>query len=215
MISVVIADDHHVVREGIALILQQEGDIKVIGQASNGEEAVAMIMQLNPDITILDISMPKLNGIQTAQKLIRDGFKGKILMLTQYDKEEYVREAIQTGASGYLLKDSIKDDVIAAIRKIMSGETFFSPSISKLLVDEYFQQLKRKTSSKSIPDLTPRETEVLQLIAEGYSTKQIADKLYLSARTVDFHRANISQKLGVHDIAGLTKYAIRHGLVKI
>ena len=215
MISVVIADDHHVVREGIALILQQEGDIKVIGQASNGEEAVAMIMQLNPDITILDISMPKLNGIQTAQKLIRDGFKGKILMLTQYDKEEYVREAIQTGASGYLLKDSIKDDVIAAIRKIMSGETFFSPAISKLLVDEYFQQLKRKTSSKSIPDLTPRETEVLQLIAEGYSTKQIADKLYLSARTVDFHRANISQKLGVHDIAGLTKYAIRHGLVKI
>ena len=215
MISVVIADDHHVVREGIALVLQQEGDIKVVGQASNGEEAVTMIMQLNPDVTILDISMPKLNGIQTAQKLIRDGFKGKILMLTQYDKEEYVREAIQTGASGYLLKDSIKDDVITAIRKIISGETFFSPSISKLLVDEYFQQLKRKTSSKSIPDLTPRETEVLQLIAEGYSTKQIADKLYLSARTVDFHRANISQKLGVHDIAGLTKYAIRHGLVKI
>jgi len=215
MISVVIADDHHVVREGIALVLQQEGDIKVVGQASNGEEAVTMIMQLNPDITILDISMPKLNGIQTAQKLIRDGFKGKILMLTQYDKEEYVREAIQTGASGYLLKDSIKDDVITAIRKIISGETFFSPSISKLLVDEYFQQLKRKTSSKSIPDLTPRETEVLQLIAEGYSTKQIADKLYLSARTVDFHRANISQKLGIHDIAGLTKYAIRHGLVKI
>lgn len=215
MISVVIADDHHVVREGIALVLQQEGDIKVVGQASNGEEAVTMIMQLNPDITILDISMPKLNGIQTAQKLIRDGFKGKILMLTQYDKEEYVREAIQTGASGYLLKDSIKDEVITAIRKIMSGETFFSPSISKLLVDEYFQQLKRKTSSKSIPDLTPRETEVLQLIAEGYSTKQIADKLYLSARTVDFHRANISQKLGLHDIAGLTKYAIRHGLVKI
>lgn len=215
MISVVIADDHHVVREGIALVLEQEGDIKVVGQASNGEEAVTMIMQLSPDVAILDISMPKLNGIQTAQKLIRDGFKGKILMLTQYDKEEYVREAIQTGASGYLLKDSIKDDVITAIRKIISGETFFSPSISKLLVDEYFQQLKRKTSSKSIPDLTPRETEVLQLIAEGYSTKQIADKLYLSARTVDFHRANISQKLGVHDIAGLTKYAIRHGLVKI
>ncbi|HMD14800.1 MAG TPA: response regulator transcription factor, partial [Bacteroidota bacterium] len=141
MISVVIADDHHVVREGIALVLQQEGDINVVGQASNGEEAVTMIMQLNPDVTILDISMPKLNGIQTAQKLIRDGFKGKILMLTQYDKEEYVREAIQTGASGYLLKDSIKDEVITAIRKIMSGETFFSPSISKLLVDEYFQQL--------------------------------------------------------------------------
>src|SRR5271169_4356067 len=215
MISVVIADDRHVVREGIALVLQQEGDINVVGQASNGEEAVTMIMQLNPDVTILDISMPKLNGIQTAQKLIRDGFKGKILMLTQYDKEEYVREAIQTGASGYLLKDSIKDEVITAIRKIMSGETFFSPSISKLLVDEYFQQLKRKTVSKSNPDLTPRETEVLQLIAEGYSTKQIADKLYLSARTVDFHRANISQKLGVHDIAGLTKYAIRHGLVKV
>jgi len=215
MITVVIADDHHVVREGIALVLQQEEDIRVIGQASNGEEAVKMILDSKPDIAILDISMPLLNGIQAAQKIMRGGFGGKLLMLTQYDKEEYVREAIQIGASGYLLKDSIKGDVITAIRKITSGETFFSPSISKLLVDEYFQQLKRKSVAKSLPQLTPRETEVLQLIAEGLSSKQIADKLFLSVRTVDFHRANISQKLGVHDIAGLTKYAIRHGLVKV
>jgi len=215
MITVFIADDHHVVREGIVLLLQQESDITVIGQASDGEQASKEIVQLRPDIVILDISMPKLNGIHTAQMIIREGFKGKILMLTQYDKEEYVREAIQTGASGYLLKDSIKDDVITAIRRIIGGETFFSPTISKLLVDEYFQQLKRKSVTKSVPELTSRETEVLQLIAEGNSTKQIADKLYLSVRTVDFHRANISQKLGVHDIAGLTKYAIRHGLVKV
>jgi len=215
MITVFIADDHHVVREGIALLLQQEPDIKVVGQASDGEEAVAGVLASAPDIVILDISMPKLNGIQAAQELMKAQFSGKILMLTQYDKEEYVREAIQTGANGYLLKDSIKGDVIAAIRKIIAGETFFSPSISKLLVHEYFQQLKRRNVAKSLPELTPRETEVLQLIGEGLSTKQIAEKLYLSVRTVDFHRANISQKLGLHDIAGLTKYAIRHGLVKV
>ncbi len=215
MITVFIADDHHVVREGIALLLQQENDISVVGQASDGEAAVAGIREKKPDVAILDISMPKLNGIEAAQKVLQDGYTGKILMLTQYDKEEYVREAIQTGASGYLLKDSIKDDVIAAIRLVTAEKTFFSPSISKLMVDEYFQQLKRKSTAKTVPELTPRETEVLQLIAEGLSTKQIAEKLFLSPRTVDFHRANISQKLGVHDVAGLTKYAIKHGLAKI
>jgi DNA-binding NarL/FixJ family response regulator len=159
--------------------------------------------------------MPKMNGIEAARMLTAGGFAGKIVMLTQYDKEEYVREAIQTGASGYLLKDSIKDDVIAAIRKVMSDETFFSPAVSKLLVDDYFKKLKGKSSPERAPDLTSRETEVLRLIAEGLSTKQIAERLYLSPRTVDFHRANICQKLDLHDIAGLTKYAIRQGLVKI
>lgn len=215
MINVVIADDHHVVREGIVVLLQQEQDIAVVGQAADGEEAVKQILKLKPDVAILDISMPKLNGIEAAQKIVAEGFKGKILILTQYEKEEYVRKAIQTGASGYLLKDSIKDDVIQAIRQIMAGETYFSPSISKLLVEEYFDQLKRKQIARTIPELTPRETEVLQLIAEGYSSKQIADRLFLSVRTVDFHRANISQKLNVHDIAGLTRYAIKHGLVKV
>lgn len=215
MINVLIADDHHIVREGIVLLLQQEPDFTVVGQAADGEEAVAKILKLRPDVVILDISMPKLNGIEVAQKIAAEGFTGKVLILTQYDKEEYVRKAIQTGASGYLLKDSIKDDVISAIRQIMAGETYFSPSISKLLVDEYFDQLKRRQIQKTIPELTPRETEVLQLIAEGYSSKQIADKLFLSIRTVDFHRANINQKLNVHDIAGLTRYAIKHGLVKL
>ncbi len=215
MINVLIADDHHIVREGIVVLLQQEADIAVVGQAADGEEAVAKILKMRPDLVILDISMPKLNGIEVAQRIAAEGFTGKVLILTQYDKEEYVRKAIQTGASGYLLKDSIKDDVIEAIRKIMAGETYFSPSISKLLVDEYFDELKRRQIQRSIPELTPRETEVLQLIAEGYSSKQIADRLFLSIRTVEFHRANINQKLNVHDIAGLTRYAIKHGLVKL
>jgi two-component system, NarL family, response regulator NreC len=215
MIKVLIADDHHLVREGISLLLGGEQDISIIGQAADGAEAVRMIAELKPDIVILDISMPKMNGIEAAQRVLSDGYKGKIIILTQFDKEEYVRKAIQIGARGYLLKDSLKSEVIDAIRKIFAGEIYVSSSISRLLVDEYVQQLKRKRISRDIPELTPREVEVLRLIAGGLSTKQIADKLYLSVRTIDFHRANISQKLGIHDIAGLTLYAVRHGLVKV
>ena len=213
MITIFIADDHFLVREGLIRLLTEEGDLAIAGQAGDGETALREIGRLQPDVAILDISMPKLNGIEVARKLQAAGFAGKIIMLTQYDKEEYVREAIQTGASGYLLKDSIKADVVAAIRKVAADGTFFSPAVSQLLVDGYFRKLKGK--SDAAPELTSRETEVLRLIAEGHSTKQIAEKLFLSPRTVDFHRANICQKLDLHDIAGLTKYAIRQGLIKI
>jgi DNA-binding NarL/FixJ family response regulator len=215
MINVFLADDHHLVREGISLLLEQEPDIAVIGQAADGEEAIASIGRLKPDIVILDISMPGVNGIEAARRVIAGGFKGKIIVLTQFDKEEYVRKAIQVGASGYLLKDSLKSEVIEAIRKISNGEIYVSSSISRILVDEYLQQLKRKQITREIPELTPRETEVLTLIAGGLSSKQIADKLFLSIRTIDFHRANITEKLGIHDVAGLTRFAIKHGLVKI
>ena len=215
MIKVFIADDHHLVREGISLLLEQEPDISVIGQAADGEEAVSMIPGLKPDIVILDISMPKINGIEAARRVFAEGFKGKIIVLTQYDKEEYVRNAIQVGASGYLLKDSLRSEVIEAIRKIFRGELYVSSSISKILIEEYLQQVKRKQITREIPELTPRELEVLRLIAGGFSSKQIADKLFLSIRTIDFHRANISQKLGIHDIAGLTRYAVKHGLIKV
>ncbi len=215
MIKVFIADDHHLVREGISLLLEQEPDISVVGQAADGESAIASIGKLKPDIVILDISMPGVNGIEAARRVIAEGFKGRIIVLTQYDKEEYVRKAIQVGASGYLLKDSLKSEVIEAIRKISGGEIYVSSSISRILVEEYLQQLKRKQITREIPELTSRETEVLSLIAGGLSSKQIADKLFLSIRTIDFHRANITQKLGIHDVAGLTRFAIKHGLVKI
>lgn len=215
MIKVVIADDHHLVREGISLLLDQEPDISVVGQAADGEEALAAIARLNPDIVILDISMPNINGIEAARRMRAEGFKGKIIVLTQHDKEEYVRKAIQVGASGYLLKDSLRSEVIEAIRKIYRGEVYFSSSISRILIDDYLQQVKRKQITREIPELTTREVEVLRLIAGGLSSKQIAEKLFLSVRTIDFHRANISQKLAIHDIAGLTRYAVKHGLIKI
>ncbi|MFI5253738.1 MAG: response regulator [Bacteroidota bacterium] len=215
MIKVFIADDHHVVREGIVSLLKQVHDIKVIGEASDGTEAFQKIIKLNPDVAILDISMPEMNGLDTAKRLIDESYKGKILILTQYDKEEYVRLAMQIGVSGYLVKISIKQEVIDAIRAVMKGEIYFSPSVSKIMINEYLQKTKRKTIGQYDIQLTQRELEVLQYIAEGYSSRLIAQKLYVSLRTVEFHRANINQKLGIHDVAGLTRYAIKHGLVKI
>jgi DNA-binding NarL/FixJ family response regulator len=213
MIRVLIAEDHAIVRQGIAALLAKEPDLDVIYQAVDGADAIKQIGELKPDVVIMDISMPQVNGIEATQRVLADGFCGKVIVLTQYEKEEYVRQALQAGVSGYLSKDSIKEELIEAVRRVHSGERYLSSSISSLVVDDYYRKVRQKDLNRSVPILTKREVEILQLIAEGYSSKQIAERLYLSVRTVDFHRKNIIQKLDIRDVAGLTRFAIKHGLV--
>jgi DNA-binding NarL/FixJ family response regulator len=215
VIRLLIAEDHAIVREGIAALLSTCADINVIGQAVDGADAIKQIGELKPDVVIMDISMPQVNGIEATQRVLADGFCGKVIVLTQYEKEEYVRQALQAGVSGYLSKDSIKEELIEAVRRVHSGERYLSSSISSLVVDDYYRKVRQKDLNRSVPILTKREVEILQLIAEGYSSKQIAERLYLSVRTVDFHRKNIIQKLDIRDVAGLTRFAIKHRLVNV
>ncbi|MBS4029164.1 MAG: response regulator transcription factor [Ignavibacteriales bacterium] len=215
MIKIFIADDHNIVREGIVLLLSQQSDMKVIGQAGDGSEALKKILSLQPHIAILDITMPSTNGIEVAQQLQKEKFKGKILILTQHQKEEYAIQAIRAGVAGYLLKDTISHELINAVRKIYAGEQFVSPSIQELLVGKYFTESKINAVASTTPTLSRREIEVVKFIAEGMTNKEIGQKLFISSRTVEFHRANIMQKLSIHDVGGLTKYAIRSGLITV
>ena len=215
MIRIFLADDHAIVREGIVSLLDNERDLKVVGQAGDGTEAVEKIAKTKPDVVIMDISMPGLNGVEAMERLLREGSPSKFLILTQHEKEEYVRLAMHAGASGYLVKYSISREVVDAIRAVARGELYFSPSISKILLSDYVQKARDKAAPRNDLQLTARETEVVRYIAEGLSTRQIAERLSVGARTVEFHRANIIQKLGIRDVAGITRYAIKHGISKI
>jgi DNA-binding NarL/FixJ family response regulator len=215
MIRIFLADDHDIVREGIISVLHRERDLKVVGEAGDGREAIEKIRKTKPDVIIIDISMPNMNGIEVMEELLREQCPGKFIILTQHEKEEYIRLAMHAGASGYLVKYSITKDIIDAIRAVSRGEVFFSTAISTILLRDYVQAARQKSAPQTDLDLTNRETEVLQLIAGGLSSRQIAEKLSLSTRTIEFHRANIIQKLGIRDVAGLTRYAIKHGLAKI
>ena len=214
-IRVFVADDHAIVREGIISLLEKENDLKVVGEAGDGNEALERILRLKPDVAIMDVSMPPSNGIVITKELFDSGYAGKVLILTQHDKEGYLQSALKAGVSGYLLKYSIKQEVIDAIRVVMRGGNYFSPSISKVLLQEYLHEEKRKTATPEGLPLTSREIEVLKFLAQGLSSRQIAEKMNVGIRTVDFHRANIIQKLEIHDIASLTRYAIKHGLIDI
>ena len=215
MIKVFIADDHNIVREGIISLLQKERDLKVIGEAGDGQEAIERILKTKPDVVIMDISMPGINGVDATEHLLKEGSTARFLILTQHEKEEYIRLALHAGARGYLVKHSISKEVLDAVRAVAKGELYFSTSISRILLTDYAQKAMEKTVPKTDLQLTARQVEVLQRIAEGLSSRQIADRLFVSVRTVEFHRANIIQKLGIRDVAGLTRYAIKHGLIKV
>lgn len=214
-IKIVLADDHTIVRKGIRSLLDEEPDIEVVGEAENGHEAVETVARLQPDVAILDIGMPSLNGLE-ATKLIKKAHPGThVLILTMHDNEEYIAETLKAGASGYLIKKSAPRELINAIRVAFRGETYLSPSISTKVVNRFI----RISSSVPLPDtpgdsaLTPREREIIQLIAEGFSNKEIADKLFISAKTVKNHRSNLMEKLDLHNTAEITQYAIRKGIV--
>jgi DNA-binding NarL/FixJ family response regulator len=210
---IMIADDHTIVRQGLARLLNDQPDLKVVGQAVNGREAVDKALELKPEIIIMDIAMPQLNGIEAAKRIRKKLPKTKVLILSMYSHEHYIHELFETGVSGYLLKDSSGRDIIQAIHAAMNDETFLSPSISKVLVDSYRSPRKSSSRAERYKQLSNREREVFQLIAEGHSTRQIADMLCVSISTIKSHRAKIMEKLDVDTPVKLVHFAIQLGLV--
>lgn len=207
-INIVVADDHPVVRQGIIQIIELESDIKVIGQASNGEEAVNVARELKPDIILMDINMPILNGIQAMQKLKDEGLNYKVIVLTIHTEKEYLMKTVQLGASGYVLKDSEAKVLIDAIRKVYNGGTYIPSDLATELIKGYNTQSHKNNDD----ELTDREIEVIKAIAEGMSNKEIASVLYISEKTVKNHISNIFRKLEINDRTQAAIYAIKHGI---
>lgn len=213
-ITVFLVDDHELIREGIKQLLELGGDIDVVGQASNGEEAIQMILKYRPDVVLLDINMPKMNGIDVLRRLKDLGVKSKIIMLTIHKDREYLLEAMKIGADGYVLKDSDAEGLLRAIRNVKNGKTYIQPSIASLLVEDVNNKEANGDAMK-IDSLTKREYEVLTLIAEGLSNKDIADKLYISEKTVKNHVSNIFKKLEVNDRIQAAIFAFKNSIKKI
>src|SRR3954467_7073425 len=214
-ISVLLADDHIVVRQGLRALLAAEEDINIVGEADNGRQAVQLAKKFLPDVVVMDIAMPVLNGLEATRQITRSLPSAKVLILSSYSDDEYVQQLTEAGAAGYLVKQSAANDLIKAIREAYRGNAFFSPSISKRLLDYYREAyLKGKPIKKHGEQLTSRELEVLQLVAEGKVNKQIAADLCISIKTVEKHRQQVMNKLNIHDVAGLTRYAISRGIIE-
>ncbi len=213
-IKILLADDHTIVRQGLARLLEDHAEFKVIGEAVNGNMAIEKSISLKPDVVIMDIAMPLLNGIEAARRIRRQLPQSKIIILSMYAHEHYIHELLEAGISGYLIKDSSGRDIIDAIHAAMKGETFLSPSISKVLVDRYLSLRKSSPKEERFNQLSNREREIFQLIAEGHSTKKISQMLCISISTVKTHRQKIMEKLEVDSPAQLVHYAISLGLVE-
>lgn len=216
-IRVILADDHSLVRAGLKSLIENFSQIEVIAEADNGRDAIKLIEQHVPDLVLLDIAMPELNGLEVVARIAKELPEVKIIILSMHSNEEYVVQALRSGANGYLLKDSAPTELEFAISAVMRGETYLSPSISKHVVDTYLRRItdfsKLSDSGDVFKELTSRQREILQLIAEGNSTKEIANKLNVSIKTVETHRMQLMDRLGIHDIAGLVRYAIRMGII--
>jgi DNA-binding NarL/FixJ family response regulator len=213
MIRVILADDHHLVRRGILALLEQADDISVIGEAEDGQEAVTLVEQLKPDVMIIDIAMPRMNGIQATQRVHALGLATQVVILSMHSRPTLVRQALRNGAKGYLLKRSVTEELLLAVRAASRGETYLSPEVSDIIVDDFLVHQIETEKASPFNQLTPREREVVQLIAEGYTNSGIARLLNISIKTVERHRANLMAKLDVHDVAGLTRVAIELGLI--
>ncbi len=211
---ILLADDHALVRAGIRELVQKIPGIEVIGEASGGRQALEMIESLSPDLVLLDIGMKELNGLEVAARVTRDFSAVKILILSMHNNEEYVLRALRVGASGYMLKDSAIAELKLAIESVRSGKTYLSPSISRNAIDSYLNRTSAPGKSTALEHLTPRQREILQLIAEGRSTKEIASDLSLSAKTVETHRSQLMERLDIYDVASLVRYAMRVGLIQ-
>lgn len=213
MIRIVLADDHVVLRSGLRALLERHPDFQVVGEADDGRELVKLVEDLAPDIVVTDIGMPNLNGTEATQQITAKHSGVGVIVLSMHSDEGYVLRALKAGARGYLLKESAEGDLIAAIRTVHQGKAFFSPAVSALLVEDYIRQLQDKNVEDSYDLLSPREREILQLVAEGKSNKEIANMLNLSLYTVETHRANILQKLNLHSVPELILYAVRKGVI--
>ncbi len=208
-----IADDHPLVRSGLRALLERDGEFQVVAEAADGYQAIDLAVQHKPEVILLDVGMPRLSGPDAAQSISQKAPGARIIMLSMHSDEAYVLRALKAGARGYLLKASPEADVLAAIRAVAAGNAYFSPSITKLLVEEYVLEARRRGIEDSYDLLSPREKEILQLLASGKNNREIADLLFISVATVETHRNNIFQKLHLHNLAELILYAVRKGLI--
>ena len=213
MIRILLADDHTVIRKGLRLLLESQPGFKVVAEASDGRETVALAESHAPNVIVLDVAMPNLNGIEAARQISARNAQSAIVILSMHSDESYVLRALKAGARAYLLKDSAEDDLINAVKAVNSGKAYFSPVISKMLVEDFMRQLHEREVEDSYELLTSREREILQLLAEGKTNKEIATVLNLSPHTVETHRGNILQKLNLHSVPELILYAVRKGVI--
>lgn len=213
VVRILLADDHEIVRKGLRLLLERHEGMEIVGEAADGRETVRLAEELAPNIVIMDVGMPQLNGIDATEQIVRKNSGVDIIILSVHADEAYIIRALSVGAKGYLLKDSAEEDLVRAVRSVSQGRPFFSPRIMQTLLEEYIHQLKQKGLQDSYDLLTEREKEVLQLISEGKSNKEVAQILKLSAHTVETHRTNLMQKLGLHNTAEIVLYAVRKKII--
>ena len=213
MIRVIVADDHHLVRQGIRALLEKVDDIKVVGEAANGQEAVELVERLAPDVLVMDVAMPRLSGTQAVGRVRALGVATQVVILSMYSDETLVRQALRNGARGYLLKGSVTEELLLAIRAASRGEVYLSPAVVPSIVTGFLSLEASAAASSPFERLTSRECEVLQLISEGHTNSAIAQILKISVKTVEKHRTNLMSKLKVHDLAGLMRAAIKQGLI--
>ena len=212
-VRIVIAEDHTILREGLRSLLSSDPNFEIVGEAEDGREAIKCVEKFKPNLILTDLSMPRVNGMEAIKEIKRQSPETKVLVLTVHKEEEYILSTFRAGADGYLLKDSTHAELVMAVKKVLSGKHYISPEISEKVIDGYLEGKKTLKSRTSWETLTPREREILKLIAEGYRSKEIADYLFISPKTVEKHRANLMEKLGLHNVQALTAYAIEKGLV--
>jgi DNA-binding NarL/FixJ family response regulator len=213
-IKVLLADDHTVVRQGLRALLEAEPDLAVVGEAETGRQALCLTLELRPDVVVMDVAMPVLNGLEAMRQILKDAPATRVLILSSYSDDEYVYQATEAGAAGYLLKQTAAMDLVRAIREAWQGNAFFSPAISKRLLETCRQAITKGITARTRSErLTSRESEVLQLVAEGKGNKQISAELRISVKTVEKHRQELMDKLNIHDVAGLTRFAISKGVI--
>jgi len=211
--KIVLAEDHTILREGLKSLLSSSQDFEVIGEAADGREAIRSVEKLKPDLILIDLSMPRMNGMEAIREIRRVSKEVKILVLTVHKSEEYVLATFKAGADGYVLKDATHQELLMAIKSVLKGRNYISPEISEKVLEGYLEGRKRLKSQTSWETLTPREREILKLIAEGYKNKEIAEELCISVKTVEKHRSNLMEKLNLHNAQALTAFAIEKGLV--
>ena len=211
-IKILLVDDHAIMRDGIKALLSIHDDLEVVGEASEGREAIELARELNPDVVVMDISMPGMDGLEVTHRLTRRNPKMKVIILTQHDNKEYILSTIKVGAAGYIPKKALGSDLVSAIRTVRSGDSFLYPSAARALIDDYRKQAEQPDIYES---LTEREREILKLIAEGRTSREIAETLYISQKTVQGHRTKIMEKLDLRNRTELIKYAMRKGLVDL
>jgi DNA-binding NarL/FixJ family response regulator len=213
-LTLLLGDDHTLVRQGLRKILEERPDWEVVAEAGDGRDAVKHALALKPDVAIIDIGMPLLNGIEATRQIVRRAPEIRVLILSMHSDEAYVTQALQAGAKGYLLKDAAGKELIRAVAAVATGKSFFSPSVARLMLDDYVRRVAGKSVADRYESLSEREREIFQLVAEGHSNKEVAELLAISPATVETHRARVLQKLDVHNTAELVLYAVRKGVIK-